>query len=243
MMPKIANPKEKLISTFWKKVEKTDTCWNWTGHVTHGCPALSVGKNPKHRVNPRELSLELAGREIVPGKQTKLTCENALCVNPDHLVCGDEARFWAKVQKLSEKNGGCWVWTGYLKKDLYGDFSITVEGKKFKLRAHQYSWYLHCGRMPPKCMVVCHKCDHPYCVNPDHLFIGTHQDNAQDKVDKGRQARGETHAHAKLTDEIVREARRRYDSGESIASIARAYGVSAASMSLTVRRKTWRHIT
>jgi len=71
---------------------------------------------------------------------------------------------------------------------------------------HRVSWELHYGPIP-KGMSVLHKCDNPPCVRPDHLFLGTQQDNLQDMRNKGRHrwGLGERHAHAKLTTEIVLE--------------------------------------
>ena len=86
-------------------------------------------------------------------------------------------RFWRWVEY--EPNTGCWLWSGAQTKG-YGKIS-----KGDYLTAHRSSWALHFG--DPGGMIVCHKCDVPLCVNPDHLFLGTHQDNTQDMIQKGRQ--------------------------------------------------------
>jgi hypothetical protein len=87
-------------------------------------------------------------------------------------------RFWSKV----DKSGECWVWTAKaLCENGYGRFYV---GKK-PLRAHRYSWELANGPITDG-LFVCHRCDNPPCVNPAHLFLGTHQDNMQDMVAKGR---------------------------------------------------------
>lgn len=79
---------------------------------------------------------------------------------------------------------GCWVWMGSL---VYG-YGQASRGDK-SIRAHRLSYETYKGPVP-KGMCVCHTCDNPCCVNPDHLFLGTHKDNAEDKVKKGRQQRG-----------------------------------------------------
>ena len=88
-----------------------------------------------------------------------------------------DKRFWSKVKKTD----GCWLWTGHLDYQGYGDFTI---GRKQRYRAHRYSVILD-GRDPTG-KYVCHHCDNPSCVRPDHLFIGTPLDNMQDKMKKGR---------------------------------------------------------
>ncbi len=84
---------------------------------------------------------------------------------------------------LAEPNSGCWIWTSGWDKAGYGHSTGNV-------RAHRLSWEIHVGDVPSG-MLVCHKCDTPCCVNPNHLFLGTPQDNMSDKVSKGRQASGE----------------------------------------------------
>lgn len=91
-----------------------------------------------------------------------------------------EQRFWSKVNKTN----GCWEWQAALDKDGYG--RIGTPGKpSFSVKAHRYSWMLHFGDFDRR-MLVCHHCDNPSCVRPEHLFLGTAKDNSQDMSRKQR---------------------------------------------------------
>lgn len=112
-------------------------------------------------------------------------------------------RFWAKVQKTNT----CWLWTGSVRKCGHGQLQRGRRGMGV-VKVHRLSWELHRGPIPEG-MCVCHKCDVPACVNPDHLFLGTKQANIRDMLLKNRQARGVVkigRGHA-VTSEQVRAIR------------------------------------
>lgn len=94
----------------------------------------------------------------------------------------------------------------------------------------------------PDGLCVLHTCDSPPCVNPGHLFLGTHRDNVDDKVTKRRQALGVTHGSAKLGEADVRAVRAAASRGESQRSIARRLGITHVSVGRILRRRSWRHI-
>lgn len=83
--------------------------------------------------------------------------------------------------KYVNKTDSCWIWTGSPNSTGYGN--LDIDGKKVK--AHRVSWILHKGEIPEG-MYICHTCDTPLCVNPEHLFLGTAKSNMQDMKDKGR---------------------------------------------------------
>lgn len=93
----------------------------------------------------------------------------------------EKERFFAKINKHCDN--GCWEWTGYRNKKNYG--STTIYRIKKTLKAHRLSWILAKGEIHDGLSVL-HKCDNPSCVNPDHLFLGTHIDNMDDMCSKGR---------------------------------------------------------
>lgn len=127
-------------------------------------------------------------------------------------------RFEARVRKAG--GCGCWFWTGVLNKGGYGRF---VVGGREEM-AHRAAWMLFKGEIPDGKLVL-HRCDVPACVNPAHLFLGTHADNAMDKMLKGR---GGT---TKLSDEQVREIRALRTEGVKVRVIAERFGVVTSTVS------------
>lgn len=144
-------------------------------------------------------------------------------------------RFYGFTEVVAD---GCWLWKGSLTRG-YG--TIRVDGKT--VSAHVLSYRLHKGDTNNLC--VCHSCDNPQCVNPDHLFLGTHKENSQDAAKKGRIfiSSGMKSGTAKLTDEIVLRIRSEYASGRRTQqSLADEYGVWDTCISNICSRKSWKHI-
>ncbi len=167
-------------------------------------------------------------------------------------------RFWKAVNKEGSEHptlGKCWEWLRSLDGDGYGVFSSMDK----YVKAHRFSWELHFGEIPDE-LHVCHDCDNPKCVNPGHLFLGTIQDNNEDRTRKGRSARGEksgakthpekivrgtSHLNAKLTDEMVTEIRANYVRGcphLGTYGLAEIFGVSQRLIHQIVTNKIWTHV-
>jgi hypothetical protein len=145
-------------------------------------------------------------------------------------------RFESKV--MPEPNTGCWIWTGCLFDNGYGVFRIGGKNKK----AHRFSYELSKGVIPDG-LVVCHRCDNKMCVNPDHLFLGTMQDNVTDMVTKGRKhyPKGELHGQAKLCASDVLHIRENARRGNH-KIIAAQLGISPSYIGSILRRDKWAHI-
>lgn len=143
----------------------------------------------------------------------------------------EQARFDAHV--MPEPNSGCWLWFG-AGSPRYGQFKAG-EGR---MLAHRYSYEKHVGKIPDG-LLVCHKCDTPSCVNPSHLFLGTHQDNSSDMVRKARKTNGEAIHSAKLSTVSVAAIRRSMLDDTELATI---YGVSITAVNCARHGRTWRNV-
>jgi hypothetical protein len=189
--------RKTLEERFWSKVDKRgpDECWPWLA-------SEQVAITSTSNVSFRRVAWELANPpHPEPNSKVFNVCGFSMCANPRHLFRPTlEDRFWPNVQKTS----GCWNWIGAEQSKGRGYGTIGKDGKT--LRAHRVSWEMHNGPIPEG-LIVCHKCDNPKCVRPEHLFLGTHSDNVADKVAKGRQSKGP--AFAKVMRDIYAKKRRR----------------------------------
>ncbi len=177
-------------------------------------------------------------------------------------------RFWSKVDR-SEGSDKCWAWLGAGSTKPGADYGHVKTPGGRQWGAHRVAYVLSHGVGIPDGMFVCHHCDNPRCCNPSHLFVGTHQDNVDDKVAKGRQARGAAmsaaklptaargprhgskthperwargvgHPNAKFNVDQVRAIRHEYEQGgTTLKSIGDRFGVGKGLIHRLVRRLTY----
>ena len=161
-------------------------------------------------------------------------------------------RFLDRIDR-SDDPEACWTWTGTQRRGGYGAVR-TMDGMR---QAHRVMWTLTNGEIPDG-MILCHTCDNPKCVNPNHLWLGTHATNAADRQRKNRSAIGERHGSrtkperilrgqhapgAKLCPSDVFEIRRLYQRGvNGYVTLAKQFNVSTFAIRQIVNGRTWRHV-
>lgn len=161
-------------------------------------------------------------------------------------------------KRTTVAESGCWEWQGSRSKQGYGQIN-RIMLSKHPTTIHRLSWQIHYGEIPEG-MCVLHGCDNPPCWKPEHLFLGTHQDNTDDKIQKGRMRhghlygdnhparkspvylkRGLDHPGHKLTPETVRDIRK-LAASEGHGAIAKRLGVSRGCVAAVLKGKNWKEI-
>ena len=143
-----------------------------------------------------------------------------------------------RIERFEEKftpepNTGCWLWLASVGRGGYGKFG---DAKKVQ-RAHRVSFELYVGAIP-HALHVLHRCDQPACVNPAHLFLGTHADNMADAATKGRWA-GERHHLARLSQADAQRIRDLIASGFTQEEVGRRVGVCRSRVGAIARGECW----
>lgn len=155
---------------------------------------LTVISKLKKRSPRKEImwkcSCECGRTHLVRGADLKnATIKSCGCLQREHIVSLNKNRNPDAITRFHsyyiKVESGCWEWQNYLDEDGYGQF---VEKDRSPVKAHRFSYEFYIGKIPDG-LFVCHDCDNPKCVNPAHLFVGTHQDNMDDMKNKNRQSR------------------------------------------------------
>lgn len=144
-------------------------------------------------------------------------------------------RFWSCV----DKSGGpdaCWMWLQSVDRNGYG--RTFWDGRC--TQAHRIAWQIINGPIP-KGIQILHTCDNSSCVNPTHLYAGSHRDNMNDMVRRSRLPRGIRHHRARLSEADVKEIRASA-AGSSQSAIAKRFGITQSHVRKIVLRKLWQHV-
>jgi hypothetical protein len=143
--------------------------------------------------------------------------------------------FWSKINKKSEF--ACWEWIRGTDTNGYG----KVRFRKHIQMAHRVAWILTHGEITNK-LIICHSCDNPPCCNPDHLFLGTHLDNAHDKIKKGRDKHrflyGDNHQNTTISDKDILRIRELYSTGKfTYKKLGKLFGCTFQHIGAIILRK------
>lgn len=158
------------------------------------------------------------------------------------ITQNDIDRFWSKLNFTDH----CWIYTGcsISKNNKYGVFWINGQN----MPAHRFSYIIHNGFKELRPInIICHSCDNPKCVNPNHLWLGTHKDNSQDMVNKDRQSHnyGSQNGMSILDESDIQDILIDIHNGlySNINDIVKVYPVTYAAIADMLHGKTWNHIT
>ena len=241
---------------FWLKIKKQRGagCWIWQGSVqSDGYGTVKSGGKTRlaHHVG-----WELQRGELPQPCFLKHGCSEKRCVRASHLTIRELPtslkassidKFWARVEKTET----CWYWKGWKESNGYGKLRLGKnQGRIEVVKAHRFAWQLEHGEVPEGSF-VCHRCDVPNCVNPEHLWLGTCLENIQDMDMKGRRRttkgykisrnmKAEKNPHAQITWEIVHAMRARYAEIGNIAQVSREFKRSRASAYFILKGDQWK---
>lgn len=191
------------------------------------CRSTAVTKNMMGNPKRHAYMSEYARRKGIVKEYPCETCEIACYKKYKRAFCSDVCRFMAYVNKTET----CWLWTGYKHTKGYG--KLSFKGNKTAV-ASRVAYELFNGPIPEG-MLVCHTCDIPSCVKPDHLWLGTNAHNMMDMTQKGRQ-------YSILTPKQVLKIRRLFREGVKNSRLMELFNITSSQVSNIIARRIWKHV-
>ena len=206
-------------------------CWEWQGAKSKNNAVIHYNK--KNLSVKRFLFFKDNPNLNNEGYLHSL-CKNKLCVNPRHFINRDQY-IWSLIEK---NDNGCWIWNGIIK-NQYPYISINHKD----IAVHRYMYELHKGKIP-KNHNVCHSCDVPKCVNPEHLWVGTQIQNIQDMINKKRdyKIRGEKHHKAKVSLDQVIQIKKLLNKNMPMTKIQKELNISYKTIQHIKHGTSWSHV-
>ncbi len=189
------------------------------------CRSFHVTNKAKGSIHKKEYMKAYHERTKEVQQHECIGCKKLCIKKYDLAFCSDMCRLMHYVNKTDT----CWLWTGSCDIKGYGKTNI---GSKV-MSAHRAFYETFIG--PINDMFVCHSCDIPSCVNPDHLWLGTHEDNMRDMHSKGR-------IYTKLSPYQITKIRKMWEEGICGKELCKKYNIVSGHLSNIVNRKIWKHI-
>lgn len=210
----------------------------------HICTSHSKGIRLKGKsVNLHHYVYRTKIGEVPEGKIVVRKCGNEKCINVDHLTLITREELAKKIHAHPieyeiDPVTGCHVCTSHHTNNK--GYPVLVFNRK-AYPVHRFVYEREHGKIS-RGKVVRHKCDNRRCVNPEHLELGTQADNMRDMVERGRSTRGSKKWSAKLTEDDVREIRKRLAAGDLGSDLAKVYGVNPTTIRDIKAGRTWKHV-
>jgi hypothetical protein len=218
-----------------KRITQVGDCWIWMGSVDgNGKPWLNT--NSKVDGRSTHLIQHIMYEDMLGSVEARYldnVCGNLRCVNPGHQR---PRTLEARLSNFSvDEDTGCWLWNGTIAASGYG--YLRIRGKNYLVHRTSYAHYN--GIEIPNGLMVCHTCNVRRCMNPDHLYLGTHNDNMRDKANSNVM-KGEENPKALLTKEQVIEIKRHISERKIVyRNIGKMYGVSRQAIKDIASGRTW----